>query len=224
MSNGGQSWAGSAEIDPEFARAAFHSGYDSRRAEQIARQDHVLLDAFYTKLDQQFFGRSRILEFGCELTGGSNWLSEAGPLVIADLVAEELIAANKRLKKPAGQDIDWIFLRHSDDINALPPCDLFYSALSIKNTPPTVLTHVLSLLLDKVTAGGIALLHAPTQHRHHQLMVENAQEFHDLYVVPQWKLFDLLEMMDFRLVLVQENNYFRGADIIYHTILAQRRP
>lgn len=223
MNDDAKSWTGMGEIDLEFAQTAFSSRYDVRRAANLATQDRALLDGYYTTQNQQFLGRSRILEFGCELTGGSDWLADAGPLCVTDITAEVLLGSADRLKNIGCGNIPMGLLRHGKDIKALPPCDLFYSALSINRVPPTVLAHVLSLLLAKVTVGGVALLHVPTQHRHYQLLLQDAQELDDVHVIPQWKLFELLESLGFSLVLVQEDSCFRASDIVYHTILAQRR-
>ena len=47
--------------------------------------------------------------------------------------------------------------------------------------------------------------------------VETAEEVN---IIPQWKIFELLESNDFRLVLVQEDPLLRAADILYSTVLA----
>ena len=82
---------------------------------------------------------------------------------------------------------------------------------------------MLGLLLSKVLSGGAALLHLPTQHRHYQLMLQDAQDLRDLNVIPQWTLFELFEALQFSIVLVQENAILRASDIVYHSMLVQRR-
>lgn len=223
MNDDPDSWTGTGESNQEFARTAFCPGYDDRRANNLARQDRALLEGYYATQNQQFIGRSRILEFGCELTGGSDWLADAGPLCITEITAAVLLESADRLKTKGCGNIQLGLLRHGNDIKTLAHCDLFYSSLSINRVPPTVLAHVLYLLLDKVTVGGIALIHAPTQHRNYELMSKNTQECGDVHVIPQWKLFELFDRVGFRLVLVQEDSCFRASDIVYHTLLAQRR-
>jgi hypothetical protein len=224
MTDNAPKWTKSEEVDPEFARTVFNPDYDERRAANLAFQDCALLEAYYATQNQKLPGRSRILEFGCELTRGSYWLADAGPLSVTDIILEELIASAEHLKRrtPPANVVELRFLRHGKDIEVVAPCDLLYSALSAKRTPPTVLTHILSLLLAKVTIGGVALLHAPTQHRHCHLMVEGTLEFDDLHIIPQWKLSELLEQLGFEIILIQEDTCFRTSDIVYHTLLAQR--
>jgi hypothetical protein len=208
----------------EFAGAAFRSGYNERRASILAREDLALLDAYYARQGTHFPGRSQIIEFGCELTRGSDWLSSGGPFVITDVVAPELAMASERLKtKLERLDVRLSLLRNRNDITSLPICDLFYSALSLKVVPPTTLAQILGLLLAKVAVDGVALLHVPARHKHYQLLLREAQDLHDLYVIPQWKLFELFERLGFSLILVQEDLFFRSSDVVYCTVLARRR-
>lgn len=210
--------------EPGFVRTAFGSGYDEGRASILAREDLALLDAYYTRQGTHFPGRSQIIEFGCELTGGSDWLSGGGPFVITEVVAPELDMASERLKTKSPQlDIRLSLLRNGDDIAALPICDLFYSALSLKVVPTTTLARILGLLLAKVAVDGIALLHVPARHMHYQLLLREVQDLHDLYVIPQWKLFELFERLGFSLILVHEDLFFRSSDVVYCTVLARRR-
>jgi len=223
MSDEVRDWSGLSSSKLEFARAAFRSGYDEKRASALAGEDLALLDAFYTRQGKRFCERTSIVEFGSELTGGSDWLAKGGALAITDIITPDLIASFERLKAKPPPKTRLILLRNREDIASLPPCDLFYSAISLKSVPPTVFVQVLELLLAKVTPGGIALLHLPTEHKHYQLMLKDAQEQHDLNVIPQWRLFEIFENLGFSLVLVQQDFHFSGSDIIYHTVLAQRR-
>jgi hypothetical protein len=205
-----------------MAESAHHE-YDESRATALACGDRVLLDAHYSRLGVRFGGRAGIVEFGSSLTGGSDWLADGGPLAITDLVASKLAAASERLRTRTRARADIILLRNYGDIDSLPPCDLLYSALSTTCAPTTVLMHVLGCLLSKVAANGVALLHLPTQHTLCQLMLEGVEDFPDLHVIPQWKIFELFETLKFSLILVQENPLLSVRNMIYHTILAQRR-
>jgi len=197
--------------------------YDAPRALSLARADRALLDAYYTQRNTRFAGRSGILEFCCGVTGGSDWLAEGGPMTIADLSAPQLIAARDRLNAKSFTRATLTLLGNRTDIDALPCCDLLYCALTTRTAPPTVLVRMLGLLLSKVLSGGAALLHLPTQHRHYQLMLQDAQDLRDLNVIPQWTLFELFEALQFSIVLVQENAILRASDIVYHSMLVQRR-
>ena len=206
----------------EFSRVGFLSEYSEARASIAAREDLALLDTYFARERIRFPDGAEIIEFGCELTRGSDWLSSKGSLLITDVVEPELGAARERLKGLRSVNIRLSLLRNSDDIASLPVCDLFYSVLSPKVVPPAVLTQILGLLLPKVAVDGIALLHVPARHKHHQLFLPEAQELDELHVIPQWKLFELFERLGFSLILIQEDVLFSSAHVVYYLVLARR--
>lgn len=209
---------------PQFGRETFSAGYDEARAKALARDDLALLRHYYNQCGTRFGGLLDIVEFGLTLTHGSDWLSEGGEtLSMTDIVATEVYAASERLKQNAVLNINFGVLYSRRDIEFLPICNLLYSVLSLRLTPATILAQVLGLLLTKVGPGGLALLRAPTQHRLYQFMLPGAEAANELNIIPQWKIFELLESNDFSLVLVQEDALLRTADVLYTTVLAKRR-
>ena len=54
-------------------------------------------------------------------------------------------------------------------------------------------------------------------------MLPGAEAANELNIIPQWKIFELLESSGFSLVLVQEDAILRAADVLYTTVLAKRR-
>ncbi|MGO9431284.1 hypothetical protein [Rhodoblastus sp.] len=142
---------------------------------------------------------------------------------MTDVIAPEVDVARERLKTKAVANIEFGVLYDSRDIVLLPMCNLLYSALSLRLTQATILAQVFGLLLTKVVPGGLALLRAPTQHRLYQFMLPGAESANELNIIPQWKIFELLESNGFSLVLVQQDSLLRAADVLYTTVLAQRR-
>jgi hypothetical protein len=204
------------------APTAFNADYDQRRAACQARNDHALLESFYVNRRQRLSRHSRILEFGCELTGGSFWLANSKQFVIADITPATLQICAGYAQQRGIRDVQFVLLRHSQDLDALAPCDLLYSALSLKRIPPSTMVDILSLLLSKVTKGGVAVVHAPTGHRHKTLMVENTSSELELYLIPQWILSETFKQRGFEIALIQETVCYRSSDIIYHTFLVER--
>ena len=209
------------EVDPDFARSAFNADYDQQRAARLARHDHALLEAFYSG-QKKLVGGSQILEFGCELTGGSFWLAKSGRFAVADVTLDTLQVCAKRAQQRGLRDVAFVLLRHGQDLAALPPCDLFYSSLSLKRISPPILVNILSLLLSKVTTSGVALVHAPTRHRYNSLMIENNKYDPEFNLIPQWILHQTLTNLGFMIYLTQETECYRSSDLVYHTVLAQR--
>jgi hypothetical protein len=222
MSDGGfGSWAAS-EGGAEGAHEIVGSAPEERRAMVLARDDSALLNSHYDRRGLCFSGLSQIVEFGLGFTGGSDWLRRAGPLAVADVVASEVQAASERLNTGAPTDAKFHILHHQADVAALPDCDLLYSVLSLRHTRAAVLARVLDLILAKVVAGGVALLRVPTQHKLYQFMLPGARALPELDVIPQWKLFEMLEANGFSIVLAQQDPLVRMDDLLFHTILAQR--
>jgi hypothetical protein len=223
MSDGGADWPPLGG-GPPFGGEAFSSAYDEARAKALARDDLALLQAYHSQCGTRFAGLTNIVEFGLTLTHGSDWLSDkAETLSMADIIAPEVYAASKRLTTTAVSNIKFGVLTNWRDIGSLPMCDLLYSVLSLRLTQAAVLAQVLGLLLAKVVPEGLALLRAPTQHRLYQFMLPGAETAHELNVIPQWKIFELLDSNGFSLVLVQADQILRTADVLYTTILARRR-
>jgi len=224
MSDGGVDWGPRAVEGPQFGPQTFSSGYNEARAKALGREDLALLQHYYSQCGTRFAGLPNIVEFGLTLTHGSDWLSEGGEtLSMTDIVASEVYAASDRLKAKAVSNIKFGVLYSRRDIESLPACNLLYSVLSLQLTQATILAHVLGLLLTKVGLGGLALLRAPTQHRLYRFMLPGAETADQLNIVPQWKIFELLESNGFSLVLVEQDSLLRAADVLYTTVLAQRR-
>lgn len=224
MSNGSVNWSPPAGGGPRFGRETFSSAYDEARAKALARDDLALLQDYFSQRGTRFAGLPNIVEFGLTLTHGSDWLSEGGEtLSMTDIVAPEVYAACERLISKPISNIKFGVLYSRRDIELLPVCNLLYSVLSLRLTQATLLAQVLGLLLTKVGPGGLALLRAPTQHRLYQFMLPGTETSDELNIIPQWKIFELLESNGFSLVLVQEDSLLRMAEVLYTTILAQRR-
>jgi hypothetical protein len=224
LNRGSVDWRIADGGNPQFGREIFRSAYDEERAKSLANDDLAMLRNYYSQRGSHFARLPNILEFGLTLTHGSDWLSEGGEtLFLTDIVAAEVYAARERLKTKAGSNISFNVLYDQQDIRSFPTFNLLYSVLSLRPTQATTLAQVLGLLLPKVGAGGLALIRAPTQHRLYQFMLPGAETADELNIVPQWKIFELFESNGFSLVLVQEDPLVRMTDVLYTTVLAQRR-
>lgn len=190
---------------------------------KIAHHDLALLRQYHDYRGLSLSGLSTIVEFGLTITNGSDWLSEWGQsLYMTDVVARQVYAARDRPKRETGSAINFSFISNRGDVDALPACSLLYSVLSLRETQAVVLSLVLDLLLAKVCPGGLALLRAPTQHRLYQFMLPGPETASELNIIPQWRIFELLQRNNFSLFLVQEDSLVCATDVSYTTILANR--
>jgi hypothetical protein len=224
MSDGGVDWGPRAGEGFLFGRETFSSDYNEARAKALGHEDLALLQHYYSQCGTSFAGMPNIVEFGLTLTHGSDWLSEGGEtLSMTDIVASEVDVASNRLKAKTVSNIKFGVLYNRRDIELLPTCNLLYSVLSLQQNQANILAQVLSLLLGKVGLGGLALLRVPTQHRLYRFMLPGAETTDQLNILPQWKIFELLESNGFSLVLVEQDSLLRACDVLYTTILAKRR-
>jgi len=223
VGDSGFDWWAPGDSGPRGGGAAFSYPYEEGRANALAREDSALLESYYSRRGLAFRGLSQVIEFGVELTRGSDWLAQGPALTITDIIATDTYVAYERLKAKAASNTKFCILQNRRDIDALPLCDLLYAIISLRHTRAVVLAQVLDLLLAKVNQGGLTLLRVPTQHKHYQFMLPGGQELGELDVIPQWKLFEMLNSNGFSLLLVQEEPLLRAADILYHTFLAQRQ-
>jgi hypothetical protein len=200
------------------------SAYDAARATAVALEDHALLESYYRQCGRRFAGLKNIVEFGLALTCGSRWLAEGTEtLFLTDIAAPEVYAARDRLNVKPISNTKFSVLLDQGDIGSLPMCNLLYSVLSLRLYQAATLAHVLGLLVARVDKGGVVLLRAPTQHRLYQFMLPGADIAEELNIIPQWKIFEMLDVNGFSLILVQEDILLRSTDALYTTILAQRR-
>jgi hypothetical protein len=209
--------------DDLFALATFNNAYTPVRARAFAEEDVLLLEGYYHRQGARFAGLSQIIEFGVELTRGSDWLSQyAESLAITDVLAPEIYETRRRLKSTQLSNTELLVCRNSFDLSRLPACDLLYSVASTRHTSASSLMQIFRTLLAKVLPGGIALLRVPTQSNLRRLMLNDSRYLNDFSVIPQSVLFDLFASAGFSLIIVQGEPRFGFSDVIYHVVLAQR--
>ena len=60
--------------------------------------------------------------------------------------------------------IEPIHLRTLGDVDALPKVDYCFSMLTLQHNPPPVIAYLVTALLNRLTEGGVAVLHVPIHH------------------------------------------------------------
>jgi hypothetical protein len=201
--------------------------YDQQQAQAIALGDLALLDTYLRRNGKTLSQLRGTLEFGSGLTRGSDWLAHhAGQLTIADICLPHLLLTQERLKQlKQGMPINLHLVHLTNYWNnaALPTVDLLYSIISLQDDTPNVVAPALGLCLSKVAIGGLALIRAPTHHKHYELMLPEERGIMELHTIPQWKIFELMENNGFTLIAVQEEKNYGTQNIVFHTFFAHRR-
>ncbi|MGO9848670.1 MAG: hypothetical protein ACLPKT_19385 [Methylocella sp.] len=198
--------------------------YDQQQAQAIALGDLALLDTYLRQNGKTLSHLRGILEFGSGLTRGSDWLANhGGQLTIADICLRHLLLTKERLKRCMPINVHLVHLTNYWNNAALPAVDLLYSIISLQDDTPNIVVPALGLCLSKVAIGGLALIRAPTHHKHYELMLPEERGIMELHAVPQWKIFELMENNGFTLIAVQEERRYGTQNIVFHTFFAHRR-
>jgi len=217
-------WQGLDDFKPRWSDVPFPNYvYDEQQALAVAANDFALLDEYLRRRGKALSQLSGTLEFGSGLTHGSDWLAHySGPLTIADTCLPHLLIVRERLKQCAPIDVHLIYLTTFFNRRALPTVDLLYSIISLQDDGPNVVAPALGLCLSKVTIGGLALIRAPTHHKHYELMLPEERGIMELHTIPQWKLFEMMEQNGFSLISVQEEKNYGTQNVLFHTFFARR--
>jgi hypothetical protein len=198
--------------------------YDQQQARAVALGDLALLDAYLRQNGRTLSQLRGTLEFGCGLTRGSDWLAHhGGQLTIADTCLRHLLLTQERLKQCMLTNVHLVHLTNNWNDAALPKVDLLYSIISLQDDAPNVVASALGLCLSKVAIGGLALIRAPTHHKHYELMLPQERGIMELHTIPQWKIFELMENNGFALIAVHEEKNYGTQNIVFHTFFSHRR-
>lgn len=219
------SWQGLGDFKPCWSDVPFPNYvYDQQKAQAIALGDLALLDGYLRRNGKTLSQLRGALEFGSGLTRGSDWLAHhAGHLTIVDSCLPHLLITQERLKQCMPINVHLVHLTNYWNNAALPTVDLLYSIISLQDDTPNVVAPALGLCLSKVAIGGLAMIRAPTHHKHYELMLPEERGIMELHTIPQWKIFELLENNGFTLIAVQEEKNYGTQNIVFHTFFARRR-
>jgi hypothetical protein len=217
-------WRRLGDFKPCWSDVPFQNySYDEQQANEIARGDLQLVNAHLRRNERTLPQLGGALEFGCALTRGSDWLAgQATQLTIVDTCLAHLLITQERLRGLMPVNLHLMHLTNTLDEAAIPAVEFLYSIISMQDDVPNVITPALSLCLSKVRLGGLALIRAPTHHKHYELMLPEERGIMELHTIPQWKIFELMELNGLALIAVQEDKSFGTQNIVFHTFLAQR--
>jgi|GEM_PF-2828385 hypothetical protein len=218
-------WQRSDDFKPSWSEIPFlNYGYDQQRLQATAHGDLALIQSYLRQSGKTLSHLHEILEFGAGLTRGADWLANyGGKLTIADISLRHLVLTLERLKPSMPLNVQLVHLANYWDNVALPAADLLYSMISLQDDTPNMIVPALDLCLSRVTIGGLALIRAPTHHKHYELMLPEERGIMELHAIPQWKIFELLEKHNFALIEVHEEKNYGTQNIVFHSFFAHRR-
>ena len=162
------------------------------------------------------------IELGCGVGRITRWLAPLFEKVIAlDVSPGHLALAKEYVGRHAG-NVEFRQLRGIEDLEQLPPAEVFYTFLVLQHNPPPVIEAILDRIFARLAAGAIAFVHLPTYipdyHFDAEAYLAEREERLDMemHMLPQKDVFRLIARHDMQLleVLNQTNELMMVADCI----------
>ncbi len=169
-------------------------------------------------------------ELGSGLGRSTIWLAKRFKRVIgSDVSAIHLDLAKDAFAK---RQIGNVELHHINDlrsIESLPAFDVFFSIIVLQHNPPPLIAYLLGVILSKIRPGGIGYFQVPTYALSYSFNAERYLEselklgFPEMHVIPQNKLFELIDKCACRILEVREDGA-GGPNMISSRVLVQKNP
>jgi SAM-dependent methyltransferase len=222
-----------ARIHAEWDVLGQHEPHWSVVTDERYRQGAIgqNLDAFYASggHDAQPFAdalerfadpailRGCCLELGCGVGRVTTWLARHFARVIAtDISAPHLRIAGDYCRARNIGNVEFVRLDTIDRIRALPQVEAFFSVIALQHNPPPVMARLLSDLMGRLKAGGLAMVQFPTHRAGYRFRVADylaraaAPAEMEMHVLPQHEVFRLVDEAGCRVVETYPDN-FTGA-------------
>jgi SAM-dependent methyltransferase len=175
-------------------------------------------------------GFKRCLELGCGVGRLTIWLAELFEQVVAtDISSTHLTLARKALDSFRRANVDLI---HFDSFNVLeivPEFDVFISFIVLQHNPPPLIVALLKSMLDKLKPGGIAYFQVPTYRVGYNFRIDDylrnvsSTGTMEMHLIPQHRLFDILDQSGCRLLECREDGWTGIDDMISNSIFARKQ-
>ncbi|HNR91004.1 MAG TPA: class I SAM-dependent methyltransferase [Dokdonella sp.] len=153
-------------------------------------------------------------ELGCGVGRITHWLArEVDRVVAVDVSANHLALARRHLEAGGANNIEFVQLKHVDDIRRLPAYDLFFSVIVLQHNPPPVIAAILERAFAGLREGGIAWFQVPTYRAGYRfdlasyLADQVGNNDMEMHVLPQREVMRLASAHDCELVEVIEDTY-----------------
>lgn len=199
----------------------FDSGkYEVSRLEAFARRAGIDLSTY-----------DHCFELGCGVGRITGWLADLfGFVTAADISAPLLDLARESVRSSDRDNVRFLHLNRLAMLEAIPDFDVFYSVITFQHNPPPVIHYLLSIVLERLNPGGVALFQVPTFRADYEFSAEaylNKPPEGDgieIHVLPQRTLFDLFTRRNCRILEMREDGACGPSeDITSETFFVQKR-
>jgi SAM-dependent methyltransferase len=221
-------WTKLGEVDPFWAVLSndeYHVKNDSGKVIEKfyagGKSDLELIDKTLCRNGILLPENATVVEYGCGL-GRVTWhLAGRFSHVVGIDISESMIsAADAYMRQHRIGNISFRLLKEIEDIDDLPPCDLFFSLLVLQHNPPPLIGRILKSAIRSLRPGGVALFQVPTYCKDYRFTVnEYLSEKNDylkkiktavkaafeMHVIPQRDLFRIIHDAGGLLVEIYED-------------------
>jgi SAM-dependent methyltransferase len=172
-------------------------------------------------------------ELGCGLGRLTVWLADLFERVVAaDISRPHLDRAREALNSRQRTNVDLFHINSFGAIDAVPAFDVFISVIVLQHNPPPLIAALLKAILSKLRPGGIAYFQVPTYSPGYRFHIDeylhNASFGGDtqieMHVIPQHRLFDILERSGCCLLECREDAWVSGIpEMISNSIFVKKQ-
>jgi 2-polyprenyl-3-methyl-5-hydroxy-6-metoxy-1,4-benzoquinol methylase len=169
------------------------------------------------------------LEVGCGVGRVTGYLAEAFFKVIAtDVSKNHLDLARTHLAGKGKQNVELQHWQTIDQAAELSQVDVIYSIITLQHNPPPVMAKMLSGLLSRLRAGGIAYVQIPTYKNGYlfeaeRYLASDPPETLEMHYLPQPDFFRLIADADCVCLEVREDGMVADEDkALSNTFLVQK--
>lgn len=157
---------------------------------KTAHWDAELIEACLARAGSVGATDGSCLELGCGVGRVTSQLAKMFEHVVAvDVSAPHLRLAAERIGVLKQSNVEFIHLERLEDLSALPDYDFFYSRLVLQHNPPPIMAHVLNIVLDRLSPGGLCLFQLLSYYENYQFEVDaylaSPQSGMEMHVLPQ---------------------------------------
>jgi SAM-dependent methyltransferase len=168
-------------------------------------------------------------ELGSGLGRSTIWLAKKFKKVIgADVSSIHIALCEQEISKRQLTNIQLLQTSDLTSLGRVPNFDVFFSIIVLQHNPPPLIAYILRIILSKLRPQGIAYFQVPTYSRNYSFVAAKYLEhplnlgIPEMHVLPQNKLFELIEQASCRVLEIREDGA-GGPNMISSRLLVQKK-